>query len=285
MNNIVSITDTLRNYLHSLILLVAMLTLLGLIGWLLLGPIGILWFLIACIIIFIGAARIPPHLTLLMHGAQLVRPDDAPYLYEIVTQLCQRAGIKKIPTLYLMPGRLMDVFTAGINAHASIALSHDIVRRLSSEELTAVLAHEISHIRGNDLLVMMIASVISSLTSTMALVGSLLILIYLPLYVLADERVPWLLLILLMVAPVISTLIQLALSRSREFSADLSAVRLTDDPLSLAAALEKIETYQWSWVERVFLQARRDPLPPLLRTHPQVIDRVKRLKDLAAHKH
>lgn len=280
----VSLTDSLRNYLHSLILLVAMLTLMGLIGWLLLGPIGILWFLIAGMIIFIGAARIPPHLTLLMHGAQLVRPDDAPHLYEIVTQLCQRAGIKKIPTLYLMPGRLMDVFTAGINSHASIALSNNIVRQLSNEELTAVLAHEISHIRGNDLLVMMIASVISSLTSTMALVGSLLILIYLPLYILADEKVPWLLLIILMVAPVISTLIQLALSRSREFSADLEAVRLTEDPLSLASALEKIETYQWSWVERIFVQAQRDPLPPLLRTHPQVIDRVNRLKNLAAHK-
>lgn len=284
MSSIVSLTDTLRNYLHSLILLVAMLTLLGLIGWLLLGPIGILWFLIAGIIIFISAARLPPHLILRKHDAKILRPEEAPHLYDIVIQLCRHADIKNIPTIYLIPGRFMDIFTAGLNSNTSIIISHNMISRLNTRELTAVLAHEISHIRGNDLLVMMIASVISSLTTTMAMVGSILILIYLPLYILTDEPVPWLLLILLMVAPFFSTLLQLALSRSREFSADLEAVRLTEDPLSLASALEKIETYQWSWVERVFMQAQHDPVPPLLRTHPQVIDRVNRLKDLAAHK-
>jgi heat shock protein HtpX len=67
-------------------------------------------------------------------------------------------------------------------------------------------------------------------------------------------------------------------------SADLEAVRLTEDPLSLASALEKIETYQWSWLEKIFMQPKRDSMPPILRTHPQVIDRVNRLKELAAHK-
>ncbi len=284
MSSIVSLNDTLRNYLHSLILLVAMLILLGLIGWLLLGPIGILWFLIAGIIIFVGAARMPPHLILLKHNAKILRPEEAPHLYEIVTRLCQHAGIKNIPIIYLIPGKFMDVFTAGLNLNASIIISHNMINRLDTQELTAVLAHEISHIRGNDLLVMMIASVIASLTTTMAAVGSILILIYIPLYVLADEAVPWVLLIILMVAPFFSTLLQLALSRSRELSADLEAVRLTEDPLSLASALEKIETYQWSWLEKIFMQPKRDSMPPILRTHPLVIDRVNRLKELAAHK-
>ncbi|MDT8453302.1 MAG: zinc metalloprotease HtpX [Gammaproteobacteria bacterium] len=282
MNSMVSLTDTLRNYLHSLILLVAMLSLLGLIGWLLLGPIGILWFLIAGIIIFIGAARIPPHFIFMKHDAKILRPEEAPHLYDIVVRLCRRAGIKNIPTIYLIPGKLMDVFTAGLNSNTSIIISYNMLRRLNTRELTAVLAHEISHIRGNDLLVMMIASVIANLTATMAMVGSILILIYIPLYILADEPVPWLLLIILMVAPFFSTLLQLALSRSREFSADLEAVRLTEDPLSLASALEKIETYQWNWLEKIFMQPKRDPIPPLLRTHPQVTDRVRRLKELAA---
>lgn len=284
MKNMVSLTDSLRNYLHSLILLVAMLTLLGLIGWLLLGPIGILWFLIVGIIIFISAARLPPHLILLKHNAKILRPEEAPHLYDIVTQLCRRAGIKNIPTIYLIPGKFMDVFTAGLNSNTSIIISHNLISRLDTRELTAVLAHEISHVRGNDLLVMMIASVISSLTTTMAAVGSILILIYIPLYILADEAVPWVLLIILMVAPFFSTFLQLALSRSREFSADLEAVRLTEDPLSLASALEKIETYQWNWLEKILMQPKRDPMPPILRTHPQVIDRVNRLKDLAGHK-
>ncbi|MDA3868653.1 MAG: M48 family metalloprotease [Gammaproteobacteria bacterium] len=175
MSSIVSLNDTLRNYLHSLILLVAMLTLLGLIGWLLLGPIGILWFLIAGIIIFIGAVRIPPHLIFLKHDAKILRPEEAPHLYNIVAQLCQCAGIKNIPKIYLIPGRFMDVFTAGLNSNTSIIISHNMLHRLNTRELTAVLAHEISHIRGNDLLVMMIASVIANLTATMAMVWSIFI--------------------------------------------------------------------------------------------------------------
>ena len=275
----------LRNYLHSLILLVGMLVLLGVIGWLLMGPMGIVWFLFIGIFILIGAARISPRFMLLLHGARALRPEDSPYLYEIVVRLAKRAGIKNIPTLYYIPSRLMNIFTTGLNENASIAISYGMVRQLNVRELTGVLAHEISHIHSNDLLVLLVANVIASLTSVMAFTGYILFWIYIPLFILTDEKVPWVLLIVLLMAPTVSTLMQLALSRSREFSADLEAARLTDDPLSLASALVKIESYQGSWVERMYVHYRRIQLPLLLRTHPLVTDRINRLKDLATPMH
>lgn len=271
----------LRNYLQSLGLLVGMLFLLSLVGWLLMGPAGIVWFLVVGVFVLLGAVRISPRFMLVLHGARALRYEDAPYLYEIVIRLTKQAGIKNIPTLYYMPNRLIDVFTTGLNENAAIALSYGIVRKLSSRELTGVLAHEISHISGNDLLVKLIADVMVRLTRVMALTGYILIWIYIPLYILTDETVPWVLLLILMLAPIVSALMQLALSRSREFRADLEASRLTNDPLALASALEKIDACQDGWIERIFVPTRRIRVPSWLRTHPLIADRIKRLKELA----
>jgi len=280
MNTSTASKYMLRNYLHSLILLVSMMALLSLVGWLLMGPIGIGWFLVIGIFTLLSAARVSPRIILLMHGARPLSPEEAPYIYEIIVRLSQRAGIKNIPKLYYIPARLMEIFTTGLNHNTSIALSYGIVRHLSTRELTGVLAHEISHIRSNDLMVMLMASVIASLTSMMALAGSVLVLIYIPMYILTGEIVPWPLLIVLMLAPTASALMQMSLSRSRELRADLEAVRLTEDPLSLASALEKIESYQWNWAERILMPSRRVRIPFFLRTHPLIKDRVNRLKEL-----
>jgi heat shock protein HtpX len=274
----------LRNYLHALILLAGMLAMLGLIGWLLAGPSGVVWFLFVGVFILISAPRISPGLVLRLHSAQVLSPEDAPRLYEIITWLAEKAGMKNTPTIYYIPSRLMNAFSTGLKENAVVAISDGMLRSLNPRELTGVLAHEISHIHSNDLLVMLVADVISRLTSVMAFTGYLLIWIYIPLFVLTDATVPWALLIVLMIAPTVSTLMQLALSRSREFSADVEAARLTDDPLGLASALEKIEHYQGGWIERIINPYRRIREPALLRTHPLMIDRVNRLKDLALQK-
>ncbi|MDH5613087.1 MAG: zinc metalloprotease HtpX [Gammaproteobacteria bacterium] len=278
-------SNSLRNFLHSLVLFTGMMALLSLVGWLLMGPVGIGWFLFTGIVILIGATRISPRVILLLHGARLLRTEDAPNLYKILNRLSVQAGIKNCPILYYIPDTTINVFTSGLKENTSIALSYGIVRQLNVHELTGVLAHEISHIRSNDMLVMLVASVISSLTSVMALAGSILVLIYIPLYILTDETVPWALLIIMMLAPTASALMQMALSRTREFSADLDAVKLTNDPLSLASALEKIEYYQSSWLEKIFKHSQYIRIPLLLRTHPLVSDRVDRLKDLAIQLH
>lgn len=281
MDNLFTSYYSLRNYLHSVILLAAMLILLGLLGWLLMGPIGIIWFLLIGSIILIGATRISPRFILLLHGARALGPEEVPYMYEVLYQLVRQAGIKHMPTLYYIPDRLMTIFTTGLSSNAAIVFSYSIVRNLNDRELTAVLAHEVSHISGNDLLVKLVADVIARLTVVMAFTGFILVLIYLPLYALKGETVPWALLIVLLISPNVNALLQLALSRSREFRADLEAAKLTDDPLSLASALEKIESYQMSWIERIFIPNRRIRVPLLLRSHPLVTDRVNRLKKLA----
>jgi heat shock protein HtpX len=109
----------------------------------------------------------------------------------------------------------------------------------------------------------------------------MLIFIYFPLYIMMDTAVPWLLLLVLMMAPTISLIMQMTLSRLHEFSADTAAAKLTGDPLGLASALEKIDYYQGGWVERMFIPSRRRCQPALLRTHPLMIDRIRRLRELA----
>ena len=283
MKSLFSTYYRLRNYLHSLILLAGMLVLLSLIGWLLAGPSGIVWFLLVGIFILISAPYIPPHIILRMYRAQVLSPEDAPRLYEIISWLTKQAGMENTPTLYYIPSKLMNAFSTGLNEkNAVIAISDGMLRSLNPRELTGVLAHEISHIHSNDLLVMLVADVIGRLTSVIAFAGYILIWIYIPLFILTEAKVPWALLLVLMMAPTFSALMQFALSRSREFSADVEAAKLTDDPLGLASALEKIEHYQGNWIERVFISNRRIREPSLFRTHPLMTDRVNRLRDLAS---
>ena len=283
MKSLFSTYYRLRNYLQSLVLLVGMLVLLSLVGWLLAGPAGIVWFLLVGVFILISALRIPPRFILRLHGARVLSPEDAPRLYEIISWLAEQAGMGNTPTLYYIPSRLMNAFSTGLNEkNAVVAISDGMLRSLNPRELTGVLAHEISHIHSNDLLVLLVADVISRLTSVMAITGYVLIWIYIPLFILTDAKVPWVLLIVLMMAPTFSALMQLALSRTREFSADVEAAGLTNDPLGLASALEKIEHYQGSWIERVFIPNRGMREPFLLRTHPLMVDRINRLKDLAS---
>ncbi len=282
MNNLFSSYYKFHNYLRSITLLVAMLALLSLIGWLLAGPAGIIWFFIVGVLVLMSGLRLTPHFILRLYRAQMICPRDAPQLYEIISRLAKRANLKKVPDLCYIPGKIINAFTTGLNDSAIIALSEGMLQQLDTRELTGVLAHEISHIRRHDLFVMLLADIMSRLTSIMAFTGYILIWIYIPLFIFTDAEAPWVLLIVLTLAPSLSFLMQLALSRVHEFGADLEAARLTNDPLGLASALEKIERYQGSWAERIFISSRRMREPALLRTHPFMIDRVNRLKDLAA---
>ena len=264
-----------------MILLAGMLALLGLIGWLMAGPAGIGWFILAGALIMVTAPQISPRLILRLYGARVLLPEQAPQLYEIITWLAKQAEMERIPTLYYIPSKVMNAFSTGVKKDTAIAISDAMLRQLTTRELNGVLAHEISHIHSNDVLVMLVADVISRLTSVFAFTGYILIWVYIPLFIITDVSVPWVLLIILIMAPNLSALMQLALSRTREFNADVGAARITGDPMGLAFALEKIEYYQGSWFERVFTLNRRIPEPSLLRTHPVMAERINRLKILA----
>ncbi|RMF55686.1 MAG: peptidase M48, partial [Calditrichaeota bacterium] len=136
------------------------------------------------------------------------------------------------------------------------------------------------HIAHNDLHVMALADMISRTTHMLSLMGQFLLLFNFPLILLGEVTVPWLFIILLIFAPTVSALLQLALSRTREYDADLEAVNLTGDPEGLASALAKMEQLQVSFWERIFLPGRRIPEPSLLRTHPRTEERIRRIMEL-----
>ena len=216
-----------------------------------------------------------------LYGARQLYLDEIPSLYQILHTLVQRAGMQAVPVMYYLPSRVMNAFSLGGRNDTAIVVSDGLLRHLNQRELYAVLAHEISHIRNHDLKVLALADVISRLTSIMSLTGYLLILVYIPANIFAGQPIPWFLLLVLMIAPNISALLQLGLSRTREYVADQDAVQLTGDPQGLMSALDKIEHYQGGWIERVFMPNRRLPDPSLLRTHPLTEERIKRLYELA----
>ena len=143
-----------------------------------------------------------------------------------------------------------------------------------------VLAHEISHIRNNDLWVMGLADAVRRFTRLLSWMGQLLLLLNLPMLGLGGDTFPWLLVLLLIGAPILSFLLQLALSRTREYDADLDAATLTGNPRGLANALAKMERLEGTWLERLLLSGRRRPQRSVFRTHPNTADRIRRLLEL-----
>jgi heat shock protein HtpX len=270
----------LRNLLHAGLLIAGMAGLMAGLGWFLAGPEGLVALAVLGVTAFALSPRLRPQWILRMYGARPLGSVEAPGLMRMLAALAQRAGLGVTPRLYYVPSQTVNAFGVGSRDQAAIALTDGLLRHMTAGELEGVLAHEISHIRSNDLWVMSLADLMSRITGVLAWVGQLLLLINLPLILIMEVIVPWLLVLLLIGAPAASALLQLALSRAREFDADLEAARLTGNPRGLASALVKLERLQAGLFERIFLPGRRIPDPSLLRTHPETGERVRRLLEL-----
>jgi len=253
---------------------------LGLLGWLLWGPAGVLILVLGGALGVLLNPSLSPLWVMRLYGAVRLGPESAPGLMEALRELAGRAGLPAVPALYYVPSRMLNAFAVGSPRQSALAVTDGLVHRLSPRELLGVLAHETSHIASNDLWVMGLADMFSRTTSILSLLGQFLLLLNLPLLVFAEVSINWPAILLLIFAPTLSALAQLALSRAREYDADLGAVRLTGDPEGLALALAKIERVQGGWMERIFMPGRRVPEPSLLRTHPQTEERVARLMSL-----
>ncbi|WP_084435358.1 zinc metalloprotease HtpX [Desulfomicrobium escambiense] len=267
------------NRFQTLLLLGLMTGYAGFVGWMLWGPDG-LWFLViwgAFLLIF--SPRLSARWVLRMYGARPVSPAQAPEYHQALSVLSGRVGLPNPPSLWWVPSPMVNAFAVGSRDASVIAVTDGLLRTLSPRELVAVLAHETAHIAHGDLFVMGLADVISRITSAMSFVGLVLIFLSLP-QALAGGDVDWWPLILLAAAPQVSLLAQLGLSRTREFDADLTAARLTDDPDGLASALLKLERVQNGFLRRIFFPGRGLPEPSWLRTHPTTEERVRRLRDL-----
>ncbi len=265
------------NVLQSLLLLTAMAGVLGGLGWVIAGGAGVLWALAGGIVLVALNPGLSPRLVLSAYGARPLAPHLAPELNEMVRVLAERARLPAVPALYLIPSTLINAFAVGSRRTAAVAVSDALLRTLDPREIAGVLAHEISHVRHNDMWVMGLADLFSRLTTTFSTLGQLLLLLNLPLLLFSDYTISWTAIAILILAPTASALMQLALSRTREHDADLGAAELTGDPRGLASALAKMERYQGRFVEQVLLPGSRLPEPSLLRTHPPTQERIERL--------
>ena len=269
------------NTLHTWLLGAGSLALLAVTAFVFAGGIGVLYALV------FGAAsmwmmrRVSPRMVLSMYNARPVMRSEFPEGVALVEELARRAGLPAVPVLHVVPSNLMNAFAVGRREEAAIAVTDALVRRMTTRELAGVFAHEISHIASEDVKVMAFADIVSRFTSVMSTVG--IFTLILNLFGFAggyEKQVPWSAVLILLASPTIGGLLQLALSRTREYDADLNASVLTGDPDGLASALMKLERAQRRIWESLMLPGSRMPDASVLRSHPITEERIRRLMAL-----
>lgn len=270
----------LRNRVQSALLLGGMALLVAVCGWILFGPAGLLGVAVALVATLLFGSTFSAQMVLRMYKAQPLSPGQLPEVFRIIEHLARRAGLERTPALYYVPSAMMNAFAVGRRDDAVIGVTDGLLRALNLRELTGVLAHEMSHVRNNDIRLMGMADLAWRLTRMMSLVGAGLLLLSLPLWLQGGNLVSFVLILLLVFAPQLTTLLQLALSRAREFDADLDAAGLTGDPAGLASALAKLERQQRGPWEQILMPGRKLPEASLLRSHPPTKDRIARLSSL-----
>jgi heat shock protein HtpX len=279
------------NQMKTVMLLALLTALLLWIGHAIAGQSGLMVALVMAAVMNFGAYWFSDRVVLRMYGAEEVSEAQAPELYGLVRELVARAGMP-MPRLYVIPEEAPNAFATGRNPHhAAVAVTEGILRLLTRDELAGVIAHELGHVRNRDTLVMTVTATIAgalSMLANLAMWGAML-----------GGRssdddegghpIGGLLGVIL--APIVATLIQMAISRSREFLADEAGARLTGNPLALASALRKIE----AWSRRVPMISGSPAtahlfiinpfsgggLIQLFSTHPSTEERIARLEALA----
>lgn len=230
-------------------------------------------------------------IVLRMYGAQEVNATQAPELFRLVQQLAQRAQLP-MPRVYMIAEDAPNAFATGRDPqHAAVAVTEGIVRLLDRDELAGVLGHELGHVQNRDTLIMTVAATLAGALShlaSMAMWGSLL-----GGRSSDDEESGSVLggILGIVVAPIAASLIQMAISRSREFLADARGAQISGQPLALASALRKIDT----WSQQIPMHAGSPAtghlfiinpfsgggLARLFSTHPSTAERIVRLQALA----
>ena len=269
-----------RNLLHSLVLITVMGCILMLSSALIFGSQS-WWAVIPGLLISLFIIpSVSPNWVLRFYQAQPVSPGQLPQLYRLISEISRRAKLSNAPQLFWIPSNTINAFAVGDHRQSAIAITQGLLQTMNTREIAGVLAHEISHIRNHDLRIMTFADVLTRMTHVLSMIGFLSILIALPFLLAGLINISLFGLFLLLIAPTINTMLQLGLSRIREFEADLNAVRITNDPEGLASALNKIEKQQHGWWQRIFLPGYRVKQPSVLRSHPDTQERIERLLDL-----
>jgi heat shock protein HtpX len=279
------------NRLKTVMLLAALTALLLFVGQALGGRTGLVIAIIFAAVMNFASYWWSDKIVLRMYRAQEISESDAPDLFRIVREIAQRSGIP-MPKVYIIPEETPNAFATGRNPqHAAVAVTQGILRLLSPEELQGVLAHELGHVRHRDTLIMTVAATIA---------GALSYLAHMAMWGAMfggrsddddDGGSPLGGLLAIIIAPIAAALIQMAISRSREYMADEEGARLSGNPLALASALRKIE----AWSQRIPIHSGTPAtahlfiinpfsaggLRTLFSTHPSTEDRIRRLEEMA----
>jgi heat shock protein HtpX len=288
----------MKNTLKTFILLAGLTALLMAIGNALGGRNGLMISLVfAGIMNFVGY-WFSDKIALSMSGAKPVSESEAPDLYRMVRELCRRAELP-VPRLYVIPSATPNAFATGRNPqHSAVAVTSGIVNILNRDELEGVIAHELAHIKNRDILISSVAAMIAGAISQLAHMAQWAMM-FGGMHRDRDEEDSGgggLLggLAMMIVGPLAAMLIQMAISRSREYQADATGAEICGRPLSLANALQKLESGNHRFPMEVNpAQAQMYIVNPLtaggiatlFSTHPPMAERVRRLQDLAYRRH
>ena len=279
-------TTTSRSNFHAgfrTLLLLATLTgvLVG-IGFLIGGPETALLFLFIAAGINFISYFFSDKIALKMSGAKPISEEEAPGLYQMVRELTTRAGLP-MPTLHMIPSEQPNAFATGRSPkHSAVAVTQGITKLLSEDELRGVIAHELAHIKNYDILTQSVAATVA---------GAITYLAYMLLWF-GDDNSPLgfiAQLAMFLLAPIAASLIQLAISRQREYSADATGAQLCGNPESLASALLRLE--EGAQAMPMHVNQAAEPLfivkpfsskgvAGLFSTHPPIEERVRRLRQM-----
>lgn len=263
---------------QSVLIIFAMFALLGLTGFAIWGPLGIVLSVLVSLFLISAVGRASPKVVLKMYKAKAFGPRDLPQLQKLFDRLVDRANLEHKPQLYYVPSKMLNAFATGRGDQTVVAVTHGLLQQLNNREIAGVLAHELSHIKHRDVWVMSLADVFSRLTNSMGQVGQIMLWISLALMLFGGASLfPLPAIMILVLAPVASTLLQLALSRSREYEADFGAAQITGDPSGLASALRKVDQSHRGLLKKVLMPGRKENNPAMLRTHPPTEERIERL--------
>ena len=269
--------------MRTTILMAALTGLLVAIGAVIGGSSTALLFLFIAAVMNLGAYWFSDKLALKMSGAQPVSEQEAPGLYQMVRELTTRADLP-MPSLYVIPQDQPNAFATGRSPKRSaVAVTRGIMRLLSEDELRGVISHELAHIRNRDVLIQSVAATIG---------GAITYLAYMLLWFGGDDESPLGLigaLALVFLAPIAASLIQLSISRQREYSADATGAQISGNPESLASALLRLEEGAKAIPMQVNQAAEplyivkpfsAGGLAALFSTHPPIEERVRRLREM-----
>jgi heat shock protein HtpX len=275
--------STFSATLRTTVLLATLTGLLVAIGFLIGGAGTALLFLFIGLLINLGSWFFSDKLALKMSGAKPVSESEAPRLYQIVRELCTRADLP-MPALYIIPQDQPNAFATGRNPkHSAVAVTRGITQLLSEDELRGVIAHELAHVKHRDILIASVAAAIG---------GAITYLAYMLLWFGGEDESPLGLigaLALVLLAPIAAMIIQLAVSRQREYAADAGGAAISGNPESLASALLRLEEGAKAIPMQVNQAAeplyivkpfRGGGIAGLFSTHPPIPERVRRLRQM-----